>query len=55
MTELNDHLKLLFARASELFDKQNGAAGCATTRRGAIYMPRLRQRAAAARAARPRH
>ena len=26
MTELNDHLKLLFARAAELFDKQTGAA-----------------------------
>jgi excinuclease ABC subunit A len=24
MTELNDHLKLLFARAAELFDKQTG-------------------------------
>ena len=27
MTELNDHLKLLFARAAELFDKETGQAG----------------------------
>ena len=33
MTELNDHLKLLFARAAELFDKADRASGCATTRR----------------------
>ena len=33
MTELNDHLKLLFARAAELFDKADRASACATTRR----------------------
>jgi excinuclease ABC subunit A len=32
MTELNDHLKLLFARAAELFDRRP-RSGCATTRR----------------------
>ena len=29
MTELNDHLKLLFARAANLFDKQTALAGAA--------------------------
>ena len=32
MTELNDHLKLLFARAAQLFDRQT-ALRCGTTRR----------------------
>jgi excinuclease UvrABC ATPase subunit len=32
MTELNDHLKLLYARAAELFDRKT-ARRCATTRR----------------------
>ncbi len=29
MTELNDHLKLLFARAGQLFDRSTGLAGAA--------------------------
>jgi excinuclease ABC subunit A len=29
MTELNDHLKLLFARAAQLFDRADRAAGAA--------------------------
>jgi excinuclease ABC subunit A len=32
MTELNDHLKLLFARAGQLFDRATGRR-CATTHR----------------------
>ena len=32
MTELNDHLKLLFARAAQLFDSRPRSR-CATTRR----------------------
>ena len=33
MTELNDHLKLLFARAAQLFTAATAAAACGATRR----------------------
>ena len=53
MTELNDHLKLLFARASELFDKETAQRGAPRfagddLRRAAAARRRARRRRGAA-------
>ncbi len=48
MTELNDHLKLLFARAAQLLLPRLRRSRCGTTRPRAIYADLLRARAARA-------
>ena len=54
MTELNDHLKLLFGRAAALFDKRHRAAGAPRQRRHDLRRPGAARRRAG-RPARGRH
>ena len=54
MTELNDHLKLLFARAAELFDKADGAARAPRLARDDLRRPDAAHRSREARGDEPR-